>query len=95
MDMTTSFTLSEKDGGTSMAWEADVKIAGPVGAMGQRVLQPIVNQQVSLVLTALEQRVGEVGGSGSGADGIDPASPEATEAYEAQADAPSHPTTES
>jgi hypothetical protein len=25
--------------------------------MGQRVLQPIVNQQVSLVLEALEQRV--------------------------------------
>jgi carbon monoxide dehydrogenase subunit G len=41
-----------------MAWEADVKIAGPVGAMGQRVLQPIVNQQVSQVLAALEQRVG-------------------------------------
>ena len=29
MDMTTSFTLSEAGGGTSMAWEADVKIAGP------------------------------------------------------------------
>jgi hypothetical protein len=57
MDMTTSFTLSETDGGTSMAWEADVKIAGPVGAMGQRVLQPIVNQQVSQVLAALEERV--------------------------------------
>ena len=58
MDMKTSFTLSEADGGgTSMAWEADVKIAGPVGAMGQRVLQPIVNQQVSQVLEALEKRV--------------------------------------
>jgi carbon monoxide dehydrogenase subunit G len=57
MDMTTSFTLSEAGEGTSMAWEADVKIAGPVGAMGQRVLQPIVNQQVSQVLEALEQRV--------------------------------------
>jgi uncharacterized protein len=57
MDMKTSFTLSEAEPGTSMAWEADVKIAGPVGAMGQRVLQPIVNQQVSQVLTALEQRV--------------------------------------
>ena len=57
MDMTTSFTLSEAGSGTSMAWEADVKIAGPVGAMGQRVLQPIVNQQVSQVLEALEQRV--------------------------------------
>jgi len=57
MDMTTSFTLSEAGAGTSMAWEADVKIAGPVGAMGQRVLQPIVSQQVSQVLAALEQRV--------------------------------------
>ncbi len=57
MDMTTSFTLSEAGEGTSMAWEADVKIAGPVGAMGQRVLQPIVNQQVQQVLAALEQRV--------------------------------------
>jgi uncharacterized protein len=57
MDMKTSFTLSETGDATSMAWEADVKIAGPVGAMGQRVLQPIVNQQVSQVLTALEQRV--------------------------------------
>ena len=57
MDMTTSFTLSEAGEGTSMAWEADVKIAGPVGAMGQRVLQPIVNQQVSQVLEALEERV--------------------------------------
>jgi carbon monoxide dehydrogenase subunit G len=33
-------------GGTAMQWSADVKIAGPVGSMGQRVLQPIVNQQV-------------------------------------------------
>jgi carbon monoxide dehydrogenase subunit G len=57
MDMKTSFTLSENEGSTSMAWEADVKIAGPVGAMGQRVLQPIVNQQVSQVLAALEERV--------------------------------------
>ncbi|MCS7006074.1 MAG: SRPBCC domain-containing protein [Thermoleophilia bacterium] len=65
MDMTTSFTLSDADAGTAMDWEADVKIAGPVGAMGQRVLQPIVNQQVSQVLAALERRVTEVAGSGS------------------------------
>jgi carbon monoxide dehydrogenase subunit G len=64
VDMLTSFTLSESDGGTtSMAWEADIKIAGPVGSMGQRVLQPIVNQQVSQVLTALERRVGEAASS--------------------------------
>jgi carbon monoxide dehydrogenase subunit G len=63
MDMTTSFTLSETGDGTSAAWEADVKIAGPVGATGQRVLQPIINQQVH-VLGALEQRVAAAGGGG-------------------------------
>lgn len=57
MDMTTSFTLSGEGEHTSMAWEADVRIAGPVGSMGQRVLQPIVNQQVQQVLAALEQQV--------------------------------------
>ena len=57
MDMTTSFTLSEAGEGTSMAWTADVKIAGPVGSMGQRVLQPIVNQQVGNVLAALDAQV--------------------------------------
>jgi carbon monoxide dehydrogenase subunit G len=66
MDMTTSFTLSDNAGATSMAWEADVKIAGPVGAMGQRVLQPIVNQQVSQVLGALEQRVTDSAATGGG-----------------------------
>jgi hypothetical protein len=59
MNMTTSFTLSGEGGSTTMDWEADVRIAGPVGSMGQRVLQPIVNQQVSNVLAALEQRVTE------------------------------------
>ena len=67
MNMTTSFTLSESEVGTSMAWEADVKIAGPVGAMGQRVLQPIVNQQVGNVLAALEQQVTAAAAGDSGA----------------------------
>ena len=40
-----------------MRWAADVKIAGPVGSMGQRVIQPIVNQQVSHVLSALDREV--------------------------------------
>lgn len=57
MNMTTQFTLDENGDTTSMAWEADVKIAGPVGSMGQRVLQPIVNQQVGSVLAALEAEV--------------------------------------
>jgi carbon monoxide dehydrogenase subunit G len=58
MNMETSFTLGDADGGgTSMAWSADVHILGPVGSMGQRVLQPIVNQQVQHVLSALDAQV--------------------------------------
>jgi uncharacterized protein len=57
MNMTTQFTLSGDGDQTHMVWEADVKIAGPVGSMGQRVLQPIINQQVGNVLTALEKQV--------------------------------------
>src|SRR5262249_1309037 len=53
LNMETSFDLSDADGSCAMAWAAEVKIAGPVGSMGQRVLQPIVNQQVEHVLTAL------------------------------------------
>ena len=88
MNMETSFTLSDApEGGTAMAWSADVKILGPVGSMGQRVLQPIVNQQVQHVLTALDGQVqeaiaaGGVGPATHGAEeGISPGSPEAYEA---------------
>jgi uncharacterized protein len=59
MNMQTRFELSEAAGGTKMKWAADVKIAGPVGSMGQRVLQPIVNQQVQHVLGALDLQVQE------------------------------------
>src|ERR671936_2186500 len=59
MNMDTSFHLSDARDGTHMRWEADVHILGPVASMGQRVLQPIVNQQVSHVLTALDKQVQE------------------------------------
>jgi hypothetical protein len=59
MNMDTSFHLSEAGSGTNMQWEADVHILGPVASMGQRVLQPIVNQQVSQVLNALDKQVQE------------------------------------
>ena len=55
VSMDTAFNLAEDGGGTDMKWEADVKIAGPVGSMGQRVLQPIVNQQVNNVLDRARQ----------------------------------------
>jgi carbon monoxide dehydrogenase subunit G len=59
MNMKTSFELSDEATATRMKWSADVKIAGPVGSMGQRVLQPIVNQQVQHVLKALAEQVDE------------------------------------
>ena len=63
MNMQTSFELAEADGGTNMTWAADVSIAGPVGSMGQRVLQPIINQQVGNVLKSLEAQVQAAGNS--------------------------------
>jgi carbon monoxide dehydrogenase subunit G len=67
VSMDTQFHLSEAGSGTAMRWEAEVSIAGPVGSMGQRVLQPIVNQQVGNVLSALEAQVQDAAGA-SGAD---------------------------
>ena len=66
MRMETAFELGEApEGGTRMDWSADVHIAGPVGSMGQRVLQPIVNQQVRSVLAALDGQVQEAMGQSS------------------------------
>jgi uncharacterized protein len=67
LSMTTAFTLSDAraGAGTNMEWEANVRIAGPVGSMGQRVLQPIVNQQVQHVLAALDEQVRKASGSES------------------------------
>ena len=59
MNMDTAFHLTDAGEGTRMKWEADVHILGPVASMGQRVLQPIVNQQVSQVLSALDKQVQE------------------------------------
>ncbi len=59
MDMTTSFTLSGEGDSTHMAWEADVTLAGVLGSMGQRVLQPIINQQVEGIMSALEKQLAE------------------------------------
>jgi uncharacterized protein len=69
LTMQTSFDLDEAGDGTSMKWAADVKIAGPVGSMGQRVLQPIVNQQVGAVLSALETQIMQAKGDGTQAEG--------------------------
>ena len=56
--MDTEFHLTPIEGDrTSMKWIADIHVAGPIGSMGQRVFQPIVNQQVGNVLNALENQI--------------------------------------
>jgi carbon monoxide dehydrogenase subunit G len=89
--METEFNLKPNGDGTHMDWVADVRVAGPIGSMGQRVFQPIVNQQVGNVLNALEAQVDEAkdGGSGGAEEGIHAASPEA---YEATPEGPTHST---
>jgi carbon monoxide dehydrogenase subunit G len=57
VSMETDFHLTPDGERTSMKWEADVRVAGPIGSMGQRVFQPIVNQQVGNVLNALDKVV--------------------------------------
>jgi len=61
--METQFHLTPNGERTTMNWEADVRVAGPIGSMGQRVFQPIVNQQVTNVLNALEAQVEEAKGA--------------------------------
>ncbi len=81
LNMKTQFHLSGDDSHTSMRWEADVKIAGAVGAMGQRVLQPIINQQVGHVLAALER---QVAAAATGSE--EETAPKPDEPHEAQPD---------
>ena len=89
--METEFNLTPNgDDKTHMEWTADVRIAGPIGSMGQRVFQPIVNQQVNEVLDALEAQVegAKDEGSPSGAEeGIHPGSPET---YSPDPEGPTH-----
>jgi carbon monoxide dehydrogenase subunit G len=84
MNLQTQFNLSDQDSRTAMAWEADVRIAGPVGSMGQRVLQPIVNQQVQLVLTALDKQVAKAGNGAPTKGAEEGLSPLEEESYKAE-----------
>jgi len=85
LSMTTSFALSSAGDGTQMHWEADVR----------RVLQPIVNQQVQHVLSALDEQVQEAqagAASGGASEGV---SPLASEAYEPEPEGPTTSTEDS
>ena len=76
INMQTSFTLEPSPtAATRMLWAADLSVAGPVGSMGQRVLQPIVKQQVNQVLGALEKQVAAAAGSDGAAAAVAVAPP--------------------
>lgn len=62
ISLDTQFHLTAQGDRTSMRWEAEVKIAGPVGSMGARVLQPVVNSQVENVFKALDAQIQEARG---------------------------------
>ena len=95
VSMDTQFHLEPQNERTNMRWEADVRVAGPVGSMGQRVFQPIVSQQVTNVLNALARQVeeakqgGAAAGSGGAQQGIHPGAPEA---YSPAPEGPTHST---
>jgi carbon monoxide dehydrogenase subunit G len=67
VSMDTEFNLAGNGDTTSMNWTADVRVAGQIGSMGQRVFQPIVNQQVTNVLDALDRQVQEAKAGGGAA----------------------------
>jgi carbon monoxide dehydrogenase subunit G len=86
VSLDTQFDLTPAGERTSMRWEADVRVAGQVGSMGQRVLQPIVNQQVANVLASLERQVAAAAPEGA-ETGLHPGSPEA---YAVEPEGPTH-----
>jgi carbon monoxide dehydrogenase subunit G len=59
VNLDTEFHLTPDGDRTGMRWVAEVRVAGPIGSMGQRVFQPIVNQQVGNVLDALDTQIQE------------------------------------
>jgi carbon monoxide dehydrogenase subunit G len=52
-----TYDLSEREGGTDMAWRTEVVLTGSVGPMGSRVLQVLVRKQMKSLLGALEREI--------------------------------------
>lgn len=55
--MDTCFELRSAGSRTEMRWEADVTLSGPGGAVGERLLRPLVDRQVRKVMDSLEGEV--------------------------------------
>lgn len=53
----TEFELAEDGDGTDMAWNADVGLAGLLGGIGGRALEPAARNQAERTLDRLQRRV--------------------------------------
>jgi carbon monoxide dehydrogenase subunit G len=53
----TEFELSAAGDGTEMAWNADVGLAGLLGGVGGRALEPAARQQAERSLDRLQRRI--------------------------------------
>lgn len=62
LDMDAAFALVDRGctDQTMLCWRAIVRISGPVGSMGQRVLRPVISERIRCVLVAIEHQL-EVG----------------------------------
>lgn len=54
VDLTARIDLSERDGGTDVRWESDVRLRGVLASLGQRSLRYVVQRQIEDVLRRME-----------------------------------------
>jgi 2-furoyl-CoA dehydrogenase large subunit len=59
LQMETAFTLTGDERTTHVAWAADIALGGRLGALGERVLRPLVEHQVVAMLRRLEAELAE------------------------------------
>lgn len=53
----TEFELAEDGDGTGMVWSADVGLAGLLGGVGGRALEPVAQQQAERALDRMQARI--------------------------------------
>jgi uncharacterized protein len=57
MSVETEFELSQDGNGTDMTWSAEVGLAGLLGGLGGKALEPAARQQAERALDRLQSRV--------------------------------------
>ena len=55
--METSFDLTRRNGRTAMRYEAELRLSGLLGRLGEPALRPIAERQIERLLRAVERRV--------------------------------------